>query len=79
MKSIALAALLLAGAASAEDRFGSRGTISPAGSFGFSYFASSGSDQYFASLDPSAMIFVADGLAVGGSLHRCKRSSVCSR
>ena len=71
MKSLAFALLLLllAGAASAEDRFGSSGTISPSGSIGFSYLASGGSSDYFASLDPGAMVFVVDGLAVGGSLH----------
>jgi hypothetical protein len=75
MKSIALALLLLGGAASAEDRFGSKGTISPAGSVGFSYVASGSNGSYFASLDPAAMIFLIDGLAVGGSLHLSYRSS----
>ncbi len=76
MKSIALALLLLGGAASAEERFGSKGTISPAGSVGFSYVASGASnDYYFASLDPTVMIFLIDGLAVGGSLHLSYRSS----
>ncbi len=69
MKLVAMTLLLAAGTASAEEGFGSKGTISPGGSIGLSYFASGGPKDVFVSLNPEMLVFVADGLAVGGAIQ----------
>ena len=65
-----LAALLAAGPAAGQDRFGSRGTISPSGSISVSYSStptdSGNFNSYGFSLLPGAMFFVADDVAIGG-------------
>ena len=75
MSKAPFALLLLAGAALGEERFGSRGTVAPAGAVGLIYIASGGPNEVFAFVDPGAMVFVADGLAVGGFLHFSASSS----
>jgi len=64
MRRIAALLLLMASAASAGERFGEKGTISPSGSVTLGFFGSGSNGSGFA---PAAMFFVADGLAVGGS------------
>jgi len=62
---IAIAVVLLsAGGAFGGERFGERGTVSPSGSVSLGFW---GSGSNGSGLAPGAMVFVADGLAVGGS------------
>jgi hypothetical protein len=67
------ALLLYAGAAAAQERFGTRGTVAPSGSVGVIYSTTPTDigdfDSYGFSIDPGAMFFVADDIAVGGFAH----------
>ncbi|SRR6266481_2458195 len=64
---IAFAVLVLwTSAAFAGERFGDKGTIAPSGTVSLGRF-SSGSNGTSGSLEPGAMVFLADGFAVGGS------------
>ncbi|HEY2030381.1 MAG TPA: hypothetical protein VGH20_14345 [Myxococcales bacterium] len=75
MNKLLIIGLLCAAGANANDRFGSKGTISPSGSVGAHYSSTPGSaafsatSDYGGSLDPGVMYFVSDGLALGGVLH----------
>jgi hypothetical protein len=73
MKLTICVLLLYAGAAAAQDRFGKRGTVAPSGSIGASYSKTPTDlgdiDSIGFSLDPGAMFFVADDIAVGGFAH----------
>jgi hypothetical protein len=73
MKLSLCAFLLYAGAAAAQERFGQKGTISPSGSVGASYSTTPSGvgdfTTYGFSLDPGALFFVVDEVAIGGSVH----------
>jgi hypothetical protein len=66
-RRIVVGALLLAGAAGAEEGFGHRGQVVPFGSLSYSHLSANGQSGDDLSLGPGVLWFLTDYVSIGGS------------